>query len=62
MKEPSNIPTALLRIKLLNYVMEHDYYHSDWFNVNEAEQDLLNNKITNQEYDKYIDELLVYWS
>ncbi len=59
--KPSNKPTAQVRILMLNYVIENDHYPNDWFNLNEMEQDFMADKISYEEYDKYVENLLVDW-
>lgn len=58
---PSNIPTAKLRMKMLQYVCENDYYPSDWFTLNEVEQEMMNNEISGEEYDNYVEMLSNSW-
>ena len=59
--EPTNVPTAKLRIQILKFVMKYDYYPNDWFSLNEANQELMENKITYEEYDSYVQMLLESW-
>ena len=58
---PSNIPTAKLRMKILEYVCEYEYYPNDWYIVNELEKEMINDEITIQQYDKEIEKLLESW-
>ena len=59
---PSNKTTAQVRILMLNYVITYDCYPSDWFNLNEIEQDFMNDKINYAEYDAYVSNLLKVWN
>ena len=55
--KPSNKPTAELRIKILQFVMEEDFYPKEWFMVNDLEKLLMNDVITYEQYNKEIVEL-----
>jgi len=58
---PSNKPTAQLRMKILQYVCEYDYYPNDWFSINELEKEMMNDEISVQEYDQEIEKLSENW-
>ena len=58
---PSNIPTAKLRIKILQYVCQYEYYPTDWYIINELEKEMINDEITTEEYNKEIEKLLENW-
>ena len=58
---PSNKPTAKLRMKILQYVCEYDYYPNDWFSINELEKQLLNDEITVFKYYNEIEKLSENW-
>ena len=55
---PTNKPTAELRIKILQFVMEEDFYPKEWFMVNDLEKLFMADAITYEQYDKEIKELL----
>jgi hypothetical protein len=57
-----NNKTANLYNKILNFVLENDYYPSDWFTLNEMLELYTTDKITIEEYDTFIDNLLIKWS
>lgn len=59
--QPTNIPTAQLRMKILEYVIKEDYYPNDWFTVNDLEKEFMNDEITYEEYNKQIENLLNNW-
>jgi len=55
---PTNVPTAQLRIKILEIVMKEDYYPNDWFMVNDLEKEFMNDEITYEQYNQSIKKLL----
>ena len=57
-KNPTNKPTAELRMKILQFVMEEDFYPKEWFMVNDLEKLFMSNAITYEQYDQEIVELL----
>lgn len=61
MNTPSNISTAKLRIKILEYVCESEYYPGDWFLIDELEKEMINNLISVQEYNKNIAQISKKW-
>jgi uncharacterized protein YcnI len=58
---PSNVPTAKLRIEILKYVIQEDYYPNDWWYLNDMEKDHDEGKITYEEYDEYVQGKLEDW-
>lgn len=59
--DPSNKPTAELRIAILKYVMEYDYYPHDWRDLNELEKKFMNDEIGHEEYDAELEEMRKEW-
>jgi len=53
----SNKPTAELRIAILKYVMEFDYYPNEWMDINELEEKFMNDEIGYEEYDRELEKI-----
>jgi hypothetical protein len=53
----SNKPTAELRIAILKYVMEFNYYPSEWMDINELEEKCRNDEIGYEEYDRELEKI-----
>ena len=59
--ERTNKPVAELMIKLMEYVITHDYYPADYFNLLELKKDFSDDKITDEEFMYEINELKNKW-
>lgn len=58
---PSNIPTARLRMKMLEFVCKYDYYPMEWLDLNDTHEEMMSNKISIGEYNDYVEMLSKTW-
>lgn len=57
----SNKKTAKLMIKIMEYVIENDYYPNDYFTLLELQKELSNDLISIKQFNNEIDKMSKLW-